>query len=114
MVMDHSAGSPSLNNMINHDVIAGIKTDGMRSLSASLLKFQEHHPNVKFVTFKSNVSMAYRCMLMHPLWQLKQVTTHPNGNHCKDDRMAGRTKGVRHTCPGPSKGRGEVRYVLHP
>ena len=29
---------------------------------------------------------------------------------CKDDRMAGRTKGVRHTCPGPSKGRGEARY----
>ena len=24
--------------------------------------------------------------------------------------MAGRTKGIRHTCPGPSKGRGEVRY----
>ena len=24
--------------------------------------------------------------------------------------MAGRTKDVRHTCPGPSKGRGEVRY----
>ena len=23
---------------------------------------------------------------------------------CKDDRTAGRTKGVRHTCPGPSKG----------
>ena len=32
------------------------------------------------------------------------------GTHCKDNRMAGRTKGVRHTCPGPSKGRGKVRY----
>ena len=29
---------------------------------------------------------------------------------CKDDRMAGRTKGVRHTCPEPSKGRGKARY----
>ena len=28
----------------------------------------------------------------------------------KDDRTAGRTKGVRHTCPEPSKGRGEARY----
>ena len=28
---------------------------------------------------------------------------------CKDDRTAGRTKGVRHTCPGLSKGRGEAR-----
>ena len=32
------------------------------------------------------------------------------GSSCKDDRMAGRTKGVRHTCPEPSKGRGEARY----
>ena len=30
---------------------------------------------------------------------------------CKDDKTAGRTKGVRHTSPGLSKGRGEVRYV---
>ena len=27
----------------------------------------------------------------------------------KDNRMAGRTKSVRHTCPGPSKRGGEVR-----
>ena len=29
---------------------------------------------------------------------------------CKDDRIAWRTNGVRHTCPEPSKGRGEARY----
>ena len=29
---------------------------------------------------------------------------------CKDCKTAGRTKGVRHTCPEPLKGRGEVRY----
>ena len=29
---------------------------------------------------------------------------------CKDDRTAGRTKGVRHTCPELLKGRGEARY----
>ena len=29
---------------------------------------------------------------------------------CKDNRTAGRTKGVRHTCPEPSKGRGKARY----
>ena len=32
------------------------------------------------------------------------------GSSCKDDRTAGRTKDVRHTCPEPSKGRGEARY----
>ena len=31
-------------------------------------------------------------------------------DRCKNDRTAGRTKGVRHTCPGPSKRRGEARY----
>ena len=29
---------------------------------------------------------------------------------CKDGKTAGRTKGVRHTCPEPLKGRGEARY----
>ena len=28
---------------------------------------------------------------------------------CKDGRTAGRTKGVRHTCPGLSKRRGKAR-----
>ena len=32
------------------------------------------------------------------------------GQCCKDAKMAGRTKGVRHTCPEPLKGRGEARY----
>ena len=34
------------------------------------------------------------------------------GPQCKDCRMAGRTKDVRHTCPEPSKGRGEMRYFV--
>ena len=29
---------------------------------------------------------------------------------CKDDRMAGRTKDIRHNCPELLKGRGKVRY----
>ena len=38
----------------------------------------------------------------------------PNkARRCKDDRTAGRTKGVRHTCPEPLKGRGEARYFAH-
>ena len=38
----------------------------------------------------------------------KQV--HHTVDRCKDNGTAGRTKGVRHTCPEPSKGRGEARY----
>ena len=81
MVVDHSAGSPSLNDMIDRDVIAGTKMDGMCSLNASLLEFREKNPHTKLVIFKSNMSMAYRRMPMHPLWQLKQIVTHPDGNH---------------------------------
>lgn len=81
MVMDHSAGSPSLNDMIDHDAIVGTKMDGMHSLSASLLEFRKQHPDVKLVIFKSDVAMAYYCMPMHPLWQFKQVITDPSGNH---------------------------------
>ena len=86
MVVDHSAGSPSLNDMINRDTIAGTKMDGMCSFGASLLEFREQHPNVKLIIFKSDVAMAYRRMPMHPLWQLKQIVTDLAGDrhvdHC--------------------------------
>ena len=44
-------------------------------------------------------------LLLEPLNEFLVV-----GSSWKDDRMAGRTKGVRHTSPGPSKGRGKARY----
>ena len=44
-------------------------------------------------------------MLFGPAPQLKHLV-----KRCKDNSTAGRTKGVRYTCPGPSKGRGEARY----
>ena len=46
-----------------------------------------------------------RRLLLEPLDESLAV-----GSSCKDNRTAERTKGVRHTCPGPSKGRGEARY----
>ena len=44
-------------------------------------------------------------LLLEPLDESLAV-----GSSCKDYRMAGRTKGVRHTCPGLSRGRGKARY----
>ena len=49
--------------------------------------------------------MVSRRLLLEPLDESLAV-----GSSCKDDRTAGRTKGVRHTCPELSKGRGEARY----
>ncbi|KAF8552562.1 hypothetical protein OG21DRAFT_1533697 [Imleria badia] len=84
MVIDHSAGSPSLNDMIDRNLIGGTKMEGMRSFGASLLAFRAQHPNARLVIFKFDVSMAYRHMPMHPLWQLKQVITAPDGNYHVD------------------------------
>ncbi|KAF8553385.1 hypothetical protein OG21DRAFT_1477334 [Imleria badia] len=81
MVVDHSAGSPSLNDIIDWHLIAGTKMDGMRSLGASLLGFREEHPDAKLVIFKLDVSMAYHRLPMHPLWQMKQIVTISNGDH---------------------------------
>ena len=49
--------------------------------------------------------MVGRRLLLEPLDESLVV-----GSSCKDAKMAGRTKGVRPTCPEPLKGRGEVRY----
>ena len=67
--------------------------------------------SVRFGTAEENFSIlgivrsAKYVLLLEPLDESLAV-----GSSCKDNRMAGRTKGVRHTCPGPSKGRGKARY----
>ena len=43
-------------------------------------------------------------------WYKKAIAFQTQWEQCKDDKTAGRTKGVRHTSPGPSKGRGKARY----
>jgi len=75
LVMDHRAGLYSLNSMINHDSIKGTKLDELHSLGASLLHFHQQHLNVELVLFKSDVSQAFHCLPMHPLWQVKQILT---------------------------------------
>jgi hypothetical protein len=75
LVVDHSAGEFSLNSMINLDDTSGVKLDGMRSLSLSLLQFCQEHGDVPLVVFKSDIFQAYRHLLMYPLWQFKQVIT---------------------------------------
>jgi hypothetical protein len=81
LVVDHSAGEFSLNSMIDLDDSSGIKLDGMCSLGLSLLQFRREHGNVPLVVFKSDISQAYHCLPMHPLWQLKQVITVNNNRY---------------------------------
>lgn len=75
LVVDHSAGTYSLNSMVDISLASHIKLDGMRSLGLSLLQFRRQHGDVPLVMFKSDVSQAYRRLPMHPLWQMKQIIT---------------------------------------
>ncbi|THH14558.1 hypothetical protein EW146_g5779 [Bondarzewia mesenterica] len=59
MVIDHSAGSYSLNSLIDRDAI-GIWLDNVQDLACNLLAAH---------------SQAYRRLPIHPLWQIKQVVT---------------------------------------
>ena len=77
LVVDHSAGDFSLNAimMIPHDAIAGCCLDTLKHLGGALLQYRHIHGNVRLVLFKSDVSLAYRRMPLHPLYQLKQIIT---------------------------------------
>src|ERR1700692_1848598 len=44
LVVDHSAGSYSINFMIDHQSIAGVKLDGIKSLGDSIRVFCASHP----------------------------------------------------------------------
>ena len=75
MVVDHSTGKYSLNSMIDPKDIAGVKLDGIKSLSASLRSFRAKNPQSELVIFKSDVGAAYRQMPMHFLYQLLTIIT---------------------------------------
>jgi hypothetical protein len=81
LVVDHSAGDFSLNSMIASDAIKGTRLDGLHSLGASLLQFRAEHPQEELVMFKSDVSLAFRRLPMHPLWQVRQIITFNGQRH---------------------------------
>ena len=59
-------------------------------------------------TAAGSISSKKSCtvlLLTHDVGKLQDAVI-----RCKDGKTAGRTKGVRHTCPEPLKGRGETRY----
>lgn len=83
IVVNHSAGDFSPNSMITKASIAGVKLDGIKSLGSAVRAICRKvlvakGPVTKTAAihlelWKSDVKAAYRQMLMHPLWQLKQV-----------------------------------------
>jgi hypothetical protein len=91
LVVDHSAGDFSLNSMIASDAIKGTRLDGLHSLGASLLRFRAEHPQEELVMFKSDVSLAFRRLPMHPLWQVRQIITFKSQRHVdRNNNFGGR------------------------
>ena len=75
LIVDHSAGSCSINSMIDRDSISGVKLDGIKTLGDSIRAFRASQPDglAPLILWKSDVAAAYRQIPMHPLWQIKQA-----------------------------------------
>jgi hypothetical protein len=73
LVNDLSAGSFSLNSMVDRCFILGFPLDNLSHFGELLLRKMREEPGVKFVVWKSDVVEVYRICPMHELWQLKQV-----------------------------------------
>jgi hypothetical protein len=75
LVNDHSAGDFSLNSMIDRFDIAGARLDTLPNLFKGILRDQDVHGRRILYLFKSDVATAYRRLILHFLWQLKQIVT---------------------------------------
>jgi hypothetical protein len=73
LIVDHSAGTYSINSMINQQAILGVKLDGIKTLGDSIRAFCATHPMDDLTLWKSDIAATYRQMPMHPLWQIKQA-----------------------------------------
>ena len=47
----------------------------------ALHHLHQGHPDLDLILWKADVSEAYRCMSMHPLWQIKQVALVTSTGH---------------------------------
>ena len=75
LVTDHSAGSFSLNSMIDHSQVTVFLLDNLRQLGEMLLDTRRSIGNVPLTLWKSDIADAYCLLSMSPLWQVKQVVT---------------------------------------
>ena len=81
LVNNHSVGPFSLNSMIAHEDIIGVKMDSISDLIGALLRYRKDNPDKTLILFKSDVSAAYWRLPLHPLWQIKQIITIDNARH---------------------------------
>jgi len=80
LINDHSASPHSLNSWINKSD-GTIRLDNLQDLGTSLCGACTCNGSPPHWLFKSDVSVAYHRLPMHPLWQLKQVVTIDGQQH---------------------------------
>lgn len=81
MIMDHSFGPYSLNLLISKDK-RSFPLSLMQSFGHILCQAKQNANGCCIIIFKSDVSQAYCCIPMHPLWQPLQATHLPDGQYC--------------------------------
>ena len=75
MVTDHSAGSFSLNSMIDHSQVTSFPLDNMVNIGEMLLDVRRSIGNVPLTLWKSDIADAYRILPVSKHWQIKQIVT---------------------------------------
>ena len=94
LVVDHSAGDYAPNSFIPPEE-ASVHLDTLHVLGNTLLGVKKRFGDVPIVLFKTDVSQAYRRLLVHPLWQLRQIVSiqgsyHVDNNNNFGNRGAGK------------------------
>ena len=84
LVVDHSVGDYSPNLFISPDN-ASVHLGTLHVLRKALLKIRAHHGNVHLVLFKTDISQAYLCLPVHPLWQMCQIVKILNSYHINNN-----------------------------
>ncbi|VDC02998.1 unnamed protein product [Peniophora sp. CBMAI 1063] len=74
LVVDHSLGEFAPNSFIPKHAGRAV-LDSVQDLGHNMLTFRKHYGGLPLRLFKSDVAKAYRCMPMHPFWQIGQVVT---------------------------------------
>ncbi|RXW18702.1 hypothetical protein EST38_g7150 [Candolleomyces aberdarensis] len=95
MVTNHSAGTFSLNSMINKCHVSPSPLDNMKHVGDRLIRFRREHPDRRLIMWKADVAEAYRLLPVHPHWQLKQIVTFRDKRHVdRRNTFGGRASGA--------------------
>ena len=68
---------------------ASVHLDTLHVLGKALIKVKEWYGDTQLVLFKTDVLQAYRCLPVHPLWQLWQVVMICDIYHVDNDNNFG-------------------------